>query len=99
MPTDWRKYDLKKRYGITLSDYERMLEQQGGCCKICGCDSPGNKRDHFSVDHSHKTKEIRGLLCHHCNTGLGYFRDSPEALGNAIIYLEEAEAKCPASSS
>jgi len=99
MPTDWRKYDLKKRYGITLEDYERMLELQGGCCKICGCKSPGNKSKHFSVDHSHTTQEVRGLLCHHCNTGLGYFRDSREALSNAIIYLEEAEAKCPASSS
>ena len=40
------------------------------------------------MDHCHKTKKIRGLLCHTCNSGLGMFKDNIEYLKNAIKYLE-----------
>ena len=39
------------------------------------------------VDHCHKTNKIRGMLCNHCNRGLGHFRDDPELLEFARIYL------------
>lgn len=77
--------DLKKSYGITLEEYDKLLESQGGGCAICG-----GKDERFKflpVDHCHKTKKVRGLLCQHCNRGLGYFRDSPELLRAAIAYL------------
>ena len=80
---------LKERYGITLEDYDRMLEDQGGCCKICGTDEPGGGNGRFHVDHNHSTDEVRGILCNSCNTGLGRFKDSPEVLLKAATYLLE----------
>lgn len=49
-----------------------------------------NDRQHpeLVVDHCHKSKQIRGLVCHRCNVGLGYFRDDPELLRAAAAYLE-----------
>jgi len=80
---------LKRVYGITLEDFQNMLRQQGGVCAICQqeCD----KRPRLSVDHCHKTGRVRGLLCHGCNTALGYMRDDPERLHRAITYLKPQE--------
>ena len=75
---------LMKRYGITQADKDRMEAEQGGKCYICGF--PPNKRGLF-VDHCHKTKRVRGLLCSDCNSGLGFFRDSMVNLMRAVRYL------------
>lgn len=83
---------LKKRYGITLKEYDRMLADQGGVCTICSSSSPtGSERRggiRFSVDHDHKTGVIRGLICSPCNLGLGSFRDDPNSLRLAADYVE-----------
>lgn len=75
-----------KRYGITHQDYEQMLKAQNGQCAICKSEDP-KRWDHFSVDHNHETGEVRGLLCHTCNTGLGQFQDNPDFLIEAANYL------------
>lgn len=80
-----REYNLKKKYGITLEDYERMLKRFDGGCWICGR-KPKKRR--LCVDHNHKTGEVRGLLCYKCNYGLPWFSDSPELLLNASKYLK-----------
>lgn len=72
------------RYGLTLEGYEGMLLEQGGGCAICGL-PPGTRALH--VDHDHRTGEVRGLLCNNCNQGLGRFRDEPDALVAAAMYL------------
>jgi hypothetical protein len=41
------------------------------------------------VDHNHMTGKVRGLLCHHCNVGIGHFEDNIVLLSNAITYLGE----------
>lgn len=79
-------YRLKRHFGITVEDYRAMFEKQGGVCAICGAPPP-NKRG-FHVDHDHKTGKIRGLLCHHCNVGIGNLRDSIDMLRKALAYLE-----------
>lgn len=66
--------------------YDQLLAKQGGKCAICGEEANGNR---LAVDHNHETGEIRGLLCHQCNTGLGSFRDNPQLLKQAIAYLGE----------
>lgn len=83
----YRNASLKRQYGITLEDYERMLAAQEHCCAICGADYPGGKGD-FHVDHDHATGEVRALLCHACNVGLGHFGDDPDRLRVAAAYLE-----------
>lgn len=77
-------YELKRRLGITLDEYTKLAEKQGGVCIICG-----KKDDAFSlaVDHNEKTGKIRGLLCSLCNRGLGFFRDDPNLLSRAVDYL------------
>jgi hypothetical protein len=78
--------ELRKLYGISLDDYNRLVKAQDGVCKICrkGCQVKGT----LSVDHNHDTGEIRGLLCNFCNTGLGKFKDSPALLERAVSYLK-----------
>lgn len=80
-------YFLRYRYGITAEDYAAMVTHQGDRCAICGTDSPGTRTKVWSVDHCHTTNEVRGLLCHRCNMGLGYFKDDPERLAAAVRYL------------
>ena len=50
-------------------------------CVICG------STEELVVDHCHKTNVVRGMLCNHCNRGLGHFKDDPELLEFARIYL------------
>ena len=56
-----RKSHLKRKYGLTLEEYDAMLEAQGGVCAICGEPRPEERTLH--VDHDHETGAIRGLLC------------------------------------
>lgn len=85
-PTKNRANKLMASFGITLDEYDALLEAQNGCCKICGTATPGHK-GRFVVDHNHGTNEIRGLLCSGCNVGLGHFKDNPDNLQSASIYL------------
>jgi hypothetical protein len=73
---------LKSRYGITLEDFNRLLEQQNYVCAIC--QRPFDRRPH--VDHCHLTNWVRGLLCYRCNPGLGHFHDNPIFLFRAALY-------------
>lgn len=80
-------YALKRRYGITVADYEAQLSKQLNRCAICAVEACPTGRK-FAVDHDHTTGAVRGLLCAGCNQGLGNFRDSLIILENAINYLE-----------
>jgi hypothetical protein len=75
---------------ISRFDYAKLLVDQNNCCAICGVEATGMKRE-LSVDHNHETNKIRGLLCTHCNVGLGNFRDSTTLLSVAIEYLERTD--------
>lgn len=88
-----RKYAFKKKYGITLDDYDAMLGQQEGRCAICFTlpmpDSP------LYVDHCHDTGQVRGLLCQGCNSGIGQLGDDQNRLRSAIRYLEATFSQQP----
>jgi hypothetical protein len=80
-------YELKRKYGITYADYQKMLVDQKGKCAICGRDhSEFQKR--FHVDHNHATGKVRALLCVNCNHGIGAFMENKELLKKAVQYLE-----------
>lgn len=85
---------LRRLFGLTKEDHSKMLEQQNNSCKICKLDNSGRKGSpKLCVDHCHKTNKVRGLLCYHCNQGLGHYKDSPELLREAAIYLETFNEK------
>lgn len=86
---DWQ---LQYRYGITRDQFKQMLTNQKGVCAICGEPETqidkrtGNVRQ-LAVDHCHTTGKVRGLLCTHCNHGIGKFKDKIDLLQKAINYL------------
>jgi hypothetical protein len=81
---------LLRHYDISLEKYNQILLNQNNCCKICKINILEVSR-RFAVDHDHETNQIRGLLCVHCNSGLGHFKDKKELLQEAINYLEESK--------
>ena len=78
---------LKRDHGISLSDYEAMLNYQNGVCAICGGVDVNPRGLRLSVDHDHKTGKNRGLLCSLCNISLGGFKDDVGILLKAAEYL------------
>jgi prepilin-type processing-associated H-X9-DG protein len=90
-----RNYGLKRYYGISLATYDAMLASQNGVCAICAKSEtgkiPSGEIKPFSVDHNHKTGEIRGLLCTQCNYMIGHCRESREILLAGIAYLDKHE--------
>lgn len=85
-----RNTQLQIHFGITLPQYEALAAQQNHQCAICDATKAGG-RGAWHVDHDHSTKKIRGLLCHHCNVGLGNFRDNVRVLLRAVDYLRRSK--------
>ncbi len=79
-------------YGITPEQWQKMLTDQGGVCKICG---KGGRLKHLSVEHDHVLKRmygvivVGGLVCQRCNRALGAFEWSDEVLLRAIRYMQQ----------
>ena len=90
-PTEERKRRkqilLKCKYGISLIEYNIILDKQEGCCAICNKHHTLFKQA-LSVDHNHITGQVRGLLCNKCNLGIGIFSDNILLLENAIKYIK-----------
>lgn len=77
---------LRHKYGITQSDYLRMLNSQDGGCAICGRRA-GVRPLH--VDHDHSTGQVRGLLCHQCNWYLGTIESDANVLPALLAYISD----------
>jgi hypothetical protein len=92
---------LRRKHGITLTAYRRLLQQQNGCCAICKRKEwvkvRWNVVASLAVDHCHKRGHIRGLLCRQCNTILGLAHDDVALLKAAIQYLRERRLPPPAT--
>jgi len=85
-----RNAHLLRKFGINLEQYNTLLQLQKGKCAICGRKEASNSKPNLSVDHDHKTGNIRGLLCNRCNIVLGLIDDSIDILATAIDYLNYA---------
>ncbi|MET7975702.1 endonuclease domain-containing protein [Streptomyces mirabilis] len=67
-----RRRGMKSKYGISVEQYEMMLQAQGGVCAICKKPPPQGER-RMGVDHCHESGRVRGILCHGCNRWLGVY--------------------------
>jgi hypothetical protein len=85
-----RQYWLKSQYGLNLDDYNKLVKEQNHKCAICQIDEVDSFKGLLFVDHCHTTGKIRGLLCHHCNTALGKFKDSESILMKAVEYVRKS---------
>lgn len=75
----------KGRFRAVMSDAELIaFKASRKACDICAAPGP------LVVDHCHSSGKVRGMLCQHCNRGLGHFRDNPEVMGRAINYVKGA---------
>jgi Recombination endonuclease VII len=95
-PEKWEAYQERARIrarvhrtGVTDEQYEMMLLAQCGRCAICGHQATGeSKTERLYVDHDHRTRKLRGLLCHNCNLGIGNLQDDPAIIRTALEYVE-----------
>jgi Autographiviridae endonuclease VII len=83
-------YQLQKNFRISINDYNTKLAEQGHKCMICGL-AQGQSRRRLPVDHNHKTGKIRGILCHSCNSALGFVHEDINILYKMIEYLRYYE--------
>ena len=85
-PEKFREKDLLRRFGLTLAQYNEILDSQKGVCAICEnlCSSGKN----LAVDHCHKTGKVRGLLCVDCNLGIANLKESSQIMQRASDYVE-----------
>jgi hypothetical protein len=79
---------VRRLFKIDRPTLLSMLDGQDWQCAICSAEL----NESCAVDHNHSTVKVRGLLCMRCNVGIGFFRDDPNLLHNAIIYLEKQRA-------
>lgn len=90
-----RLWDMFK---LTVEKWGDLQEYQGDQCAICGIHPEGRR---LATDHDWDTGEVRGLLCHRCNTILGKIEKpgrsgqpwSMEELKRAIAYKEFPPAR------
>ncbi len=81
-PTYNRANKLRDNYGMTIADYDAMYVRQQGKCAICQ-----DWYEKLHIDHDHGTKKVRELLCHGCNTGIGYLREDVVRIEAAKHYI------------
>jgi len=80
---------VHNKYKVSEEFIRDLMDEQGGCCSICGCSlvNPDSNKN-YCIDHDHTTGIVRGLLCSSCNCGIGFLKDDINLLHNAIRYLE-----------
>lgn len=71
---------LRRNFGITLEQYNTLLEQQKGKCAICG----KMEWRALAVDHNHDDGRVRGLLCSVCNKNLGVYEKNKELFADYL---------------
>ena len=97
-------YNINMKYGLSLEEYENWKVKQNNKCFICGIDFIVDEygKDNSHVDHCHaadrtglmksqkcRAEDVRGLLCDHCNKGLGHARENVDTLQNMMYYIQE----------
>lgn len=88
----------RRKWFVDPDDLAELVQSHSGRCDLCGrlAKDVHTNQCRLHVDHVHGAGGVRGMLCHHCNTGLGHFREDPELLRRAIAYLA-APPKLPST--
>ena len=84
-----KSQELKRHYGISLDQFNKMLAAQHDACAICGSLEPGGKWKNFHVDRNLKTGTVRGLLCTNCKTAIEMLDHSINNFERAVLYLQK----------
>lgn len=79
-----RSSDLNRLYGIGVDEWEMMHVHQNGACFVC----QKVVKHTLHTDHHHKLGHVRALLCTHCNTALGFFKDDATLARRLADYVE-----------
>lgn len=82
-PHEYAVYRIRNRYKVTVEEAERLIKQ-----KEKGCEACGSRTCRMHIDHNHKTGQVRGILCHHCNVVLGMVGDNVDHIEALICYVE-----------
>lgn len=101
-PKSQRLYRVRK-FGLTAESYDALFAAQNGRCAICSVElshhitaGTGKGRGDQTwtcIDHCHTTNQVRGLLCTHCNQGIGSLRDDPELMEAAAMYIRNSRSQ------
>lgn len=89
-PGWFRKANLKRAYGITPAEWDKMFSDQGCACAICK--SKTTRGRGWQTDHDHETGSVRAILCNNCNALLGHAKESIHTLWLARQYLVKFHA-------
>jgi len=81
-----RALRLRKWFDLSVEDFDKIMEYQGGVCFICKRPPKDGRR--LAVDHCHKTGLVRGLLCAFCNRAIALFRDDLARFQNTVEYFQ-----------
>lgn len=82
-----RKWWFRSRYGITVEEFDQMVDIQGGKCACCQREPQGKGAAAvLNVDHDHVTGRVRGLLCNPCNQAMGLMKDNPSMIRQLLRY-------------
>ena len=82
-----RAEKLRRVYGITVDEWERVFSAQGHCCGNPGCKVKEPGGNYWMTDHDHTTGRVRGILCWSCNVVLGLMHDNVDRLRGAAHYV------------
>ena len=85
-----RKTHIKQKYGMSVEHYNTKLKSQNNVCYICKTHNNSKK---LIIDHCHATGIVRGVLCHFCNSVLGFSKENIDVLKSVISYIEEWNRK------
>jgi len=80
---------IKKQYGISQDQFEKMLFVQKHKCTICNCNLT-NQNTH--IDHCHASGKVRSLLCNKCNQAIGLLDENETNIKTALEYIRKHNA-------
>ncbi len=77
-----------RRYNLEICDYNELIKITN--CQICNVELTSSVTPLATkrvIDHCHSSNIVRGVLCSHCNTGIGFLKEDINILNSAIEYI------------